>query len=498
MKKITFFLLLLLNSFAFFSQVNSSSRLFDILRVKDSLLFNVGYNDCDITQFENLISDNFEFYHDKSGFIASKTKFIRSIREGPCQLPYKPKIELNRSSLAVYHLENEGVLYGAIQTGAHRFDAVEEGKPPYLTSTADFTHVWLLQNGNWKLSRGLSYNHKENQIVDNDTIKTSLLLKDKVETERWLRKNQVTALGIGYIKDGKINDVKVYGELESGKPAPENTIWNVASLTKPITAMVTLKLIDAGNWSLDEPVYPYWVDPDVADDPRNKKLTTRHILSHQTGFPNWRYTNANGKLSFEFDPGTKFQYSGEGFEYLRRALENKFHTTLEQLADSLIFTPLQMNDTKYYWGKTIDETRFAKWHDENGKVYKTYKNKSANAADDLLTTLNDYCHFMIHVMEGVGISQELYSEMISDQVKVKSNQHCGLGWLVDENIDEGGYAITHGGDDKGMHTIVFMLPESKQGLLIFTNADNGVSTYIETILFYLGDLGQGIIDVETK
>jgi CubicO group peptidase (beta-lactamase class C family) len=325
-----------------------------------------------------------------------------------------------------------------------------------------------------------------------------MLFKNKVETEKWLRKNRVAALGVGYIEDGKIKDVKVYGELESGRPAAKNTIWNVASLTKPVTALVALKLVDAGDWSLDEPVYHYWVDPDVADDPRARKLTSRHILSHQTGFPNWRYKNANGKLSFEFDPGTKFQYSGEGFEYLRKALENKFHTTLDQLADSLVFTPLQMNDTKYYWDKTIDETRFARWHNENGEVYETYKNRSANAADDLLTTINDYCHFMIHIMEGAGISQELYSEMISDQVRVKSNQHCGLGWLVDENIHEGDYAITHGGDDKGVHTIVFMLPASKQGLLIFTNADNGVSVYIETILFYLGDLGQGIIDVETK
>jgi CubicO group peptidase (beta-lactamase class C family) len=92
-------------------------------------------------------------------------------------------------------------------------------------------------------------------------------------------------------------------------------------MTKPITTLVTLKLIEQGKWSLDEPISNYYTDPDVADDPRSKRLTTRHILSHQTGFPNWRGKNPGGKLVFEFSPGTKYQYSGEGFEYLRAVLK---------------------------------------------------------------------------------------------------------------------------------------------------------------------------------
>ena len=88
--------------------------------------------------------------------------------------------------------------------------------------------------------------------------------------------------------------------------------------------------------------------------------------------------------------------------------------------------------------------------------------------------------------------------MISVQTHVKANQHFGLGWIVDENIGEGEFAITHGGDDIGVHAIVFMLPKSDQALMIFTNGDNGTQTYIETVMYYLNDLGQGIIDVETK
>lgn len=143
-----------------FSQVAPSSTLFRTLKTQDSLLFEVGFNTCDITQFENLVSDDFEFYHDKSGITATKADFIASIRDGLCKMDYKARRELVENSLEVFPLENNGVLYGAIQTGSHRFYAVKQDKPDQLTSVAKFTHVWLLENGSWKLSRGLSYDHQ--------------------------------------------------------------------------------------------------------------------------------------------------------------------------------------------------------------------------------------------------------------------------------------------------------------------------------------------------
>ncbi|MBK6965502.1 MAG: nuclear transport factor 2 family protein [Bacteroidales bacterium] len=160
MKPTLLLLLLFLFTFSLFSQVAPSSALFRTLKAQDSLLFEVGFNNCDITQFENLVKEDFEFYHDKSGITATKADFIAGIRDGLCKMNYKARRELVENSLEVYPMENKGVLYGVIQTGSHRFYEVKDVKPDQLTSVAKFTHVWLLENGSWKLSRGLSYDHK--------------------------------------------------------------------------------------------------------------------------------------------------------------------------------------------------------------------------------------------------------------------------------------------------------------------------------------------------
>lgn len=309
--------------------------------------------------------------------------------------------------------------------------------------------------------------------------KVNLGFEDKVQS--WLTENNVPAVSIGIIEDGKIMYLHAFGELQKGVPAQVNSIFNIASMTKPVVAMMTLKLVNAGQWDLDEPLFHYWVDPDIANDPRHKKLTTRFVLSHQTGFPNWR----KGKLSFEFEPGTNFGYSGEGFEYLRKALEKKFHKPLEKLLDSIIFKPLGMKDTRY-WDKNIDMKRYAHWHDSHGNEIKTSYETGVSAADLLLTTVEDYCKFMVFVMNGAGLSPKLFNDMIKSQVNVKKNLDKGLGWEIVSGLPNGEYTLQHGGNDPGIKTMGVMLPKSNRGIVVFTNGDNGMLVYNNVIKESIG------------
>lgn len=100
-------------------------------------------------------------------------------------------------------------------------------------------------------------------LAQKDTLEASLLKDVPV----WMAANHVPCVGIGLIEHNKIKWVKVFGQLQAGHPAPPNTLFNIASQTKPVTAMLTLKLIQAGKWSLDEPLSHYWIDPDIQNDP---------------------------------------------------------------------------------------------------------------------------------------------------------------------------------------------------------------------------------------
>src|SRR5687768_483467 len=97
----------------------------------------------------------------------------------------------------------------------------------------------------------------------------------------WLREANVPAAGVAIIENGKLVYAKIFGELKRGTPSPQatptNAIFQVASLTKPVVEVLTLRLVSAGQWKLDEPLATYWIDPDVQNDPRHKKLTTRHV-----------------------------------------------------------------------------------------------------------------------------------------------------------------------------------------------------------------------------
>jgi len=477
-----------------FGQVQQKSELYKTIISKDSLLFDVGFNTCDISQFENLLSTNLEFLHDKDG-ISGKKEFLYNLKNGLCSSPdkYQSRRELIKLSTEIYPLYKNDTIYGAIQNGAHRFYETFAGKKESFASSAKFSNVWVLENGQWKLTKSLSFDHQASFDIS-DSI--SIFDNDN-EIEKWIKYVNIPALGIGVINGGKLQQVKVFGELDKGKTAPYNTIFNVASLAKPVTAMVALKLVNSGKWDLDEPIFKYWTDPDVADDPRSKELTTRQILSQQSGFPNWRYSNKSSKLTFQFSPGTRYQYSGEGIEYLRRALESKFKKSLNELATELIFEPLSMNDTEYIWNSNVDETRFAKGFDKQGNTYETIKNKVPNGADDLLTTIEDYGKFLVSVINGGGISEKLFTDMTTHQVESSKGKHFGLGFEI-YDFKDGQYALSHGGADKGTQAIVFVFPETKNGLIIFTNVDDGYKVYEKLLIHYLGTKGKEVMTIETS
>ena len=143
-----------------FGQVSAESELFISLKAQDSIFFERGFNQCDFEYLESVVADDLRFYHDQSG-VQDRKVFFENTKKYICgSNTQKPIRKVEESSLVVYPLYQNGNLYGAIQHGEHHFYIRENGKEDVYTSTAKFTHVWLLENELWKLSEVLSYDHR--------------------------------------------------------------------------------------------------------------------------------------------------------------------------------------------------------------------------------------------------------------------------------------------------------------------------------------------------
>lgn len=328
-------------------------------------------------------------------------------------------------------------------------------------------------------------------LLAQQTNSTDKTIKQEINT--WLADANVPGIAIAKIENGKVSQTILEGTDAKGNAITSSTIFDVASLTKTITTLITLKLAESKAIDLDEPLYKFWIDPDIKEDIRHQKLTPRIILSHRSGFKNWRYMNDNHKLAFDFEPGEKFQYSGEGFEYLRNALEHKFDTSLEQLADSLVFNPIAMGKSSLVWNDTIENLNFAGAHDQEGKAYDYERSFEANAADNLLTTLSDFEKLAIALLNNSYLDTTLFKEMSRPHSSVREGISFGLGWIMFENLPNDEYALFNAGSDEGLNSLIVILPRSNSGLIVLTNGDNGRGLAMKAIKVFLEEAGTEIL-----
>lgn len=158
---------LLINFGSAYAQVDSSSELFKTLKAKDSILFKVGFDKCQIEKSAELMTDDLEFYHDKSGVTNSKIAFVSDMKNGLCKPNNPEKIYrfLVDESLKVFPMYNNGKLYGALQKGKHFFSPSKSMTYKESDNYALFSHLWILEDNQWKLKRVISYNHTSKDII---------------------------------------------------------------------------------------------------------------------------------------------------------------------------------------------------------------------------------------------------------------------------------------------------------------------------------------------
>lgn len=298
-----------------------------------------------------------------------------------------------------------------------------------------------------------------------------------------MQKLRVPGLAIAKVENGRIAWHAAYGERAPGKPMERDTVFNVASLTKPAFASMALQLVADDSLELDEPLHTYWVDPDVADDPRHRLLTPRIVLSHQSGLPNWR---GNNKLGFMFEPGARHEYSGEGYQYLRHAIEELAGMELPQLMQEHVFEPAGMQRTSMGWSDSLGNNVATGFNEAGEPIDTAISEREPNAAAHLMSTVDDYARFTAWMADGANLPAELFDEMRSPQALHEDPaERFGLGWKLIPLND--GEALMHDGREPGVRTYAIVLPGKGEALVILTNSSNGELSFRPLVEAALSD-----------
>jgi len=305
--------------------------------------------------------------------------------------------------------------------------------------------------------------------------------------------------------------VRVAGETDA---VTSSTLFQAASLTKQVTARAAFALRAAGKLDFDRPLCGYVDDLKNADA---RTVTARHVLSHSSGFPNWRSPDASKSLPDlepAFKPGSKYQYSGEGYFYLQRVLEQVAGAGFGQVVRDLVFEPLGMKSSTVVWdpdtvnrtavphsrrgearqgwdkaarglrgyaaqnGKTIDQLRY----EDYAAATKASGDPALpnwmipNGAASLVTSAEDYARFVAAAIRNPEISQQ--------QVSINEFLGWGLGWAV-ERADGHTY-VWQWGDNPGFKNFVLAEPSTGDALFVFTNGDSGARLYDRVITHATG------------
>ena len=323
------------------------------------------------------------------------------------------------------------------------------------------------------------------QALDGSRIKAAELDKF-LQTQ--LEELKIPGLSIAVINGGKVVYNQTLGVVnrETSVKVSRTTLFEAASMSKPVFAYFTMKMVEKGLLDLDTPLYMYMPYPDIAHDERYKMITARMVLTHTSGFPNWRFHNEDGKLDIKFTPGTQLSYSGEGFEYLAKViahLNGRNMQNLDELFRQEVALPLGMEHSSYIKNDYLLQHK-AKGHDE-GKVIQAFYEidlTGLGAAHSLHTNATEFSKFLIAIMEERGLKKESFQELLKEQVRLPDDHEFkeDMGydaWALGFIRDNTPYGIKHlhGGMNAYFQSYFTLYKDRRWGFVVFTNANNGLA-----------------------
>ncbi|MEP7236823.1 MAG: serine hydrolase domain-containing protein [Ferruginibacter sp.] len=354
-------------------------------------------------------------------------------------------------------------------------------------------------------------------ITKLDKSKISFTALDN-KIQALMKAANVCGIAVSVFNNNKPVYSKIFGlaNVQKNEQLLQTSIMYGASFAKMVFAYTAMQYVQEKVLDLDKPLIEYLNKPlidykingwnrgyqDLKNDERYKKITARMCLTHTTGFPNWRWFEADKKLKIKFEPGSRYSYSGEGLYLLQFVIEQITGKDYETISQERIFKPLGMLNTSQVWQSRFDD-HICYGHNAKGEPYDLMKWKEASAGGSMSTTLEDITKFYTALISSQGLTKTSFNEMTRTQVRIRSRSQFGPLSKVDstdnDNIELGyglgvgvfktkyGNAFFKEGHDDGWGHYSVCFPDKKTAIIIMTNNDNGESIFKELLAFTIGD-----------
>ena len=311
---------------------------------------------------------------------------------------------------------------------------------------------------------------------------------------------RIPGLSVAVINDYKVEWARGYGvkDVETNDPVTAETLFQAGSISKPVAAMAALKKVAEGKIALDQDInnrLTSWKLPDN-EFTAKQKVTLAHLLSHTGGltvhgFPGYAVGQKiptlpeilDGKpptntpaVRVDFEPGSKFRYSGGGVTIAQLAIMDVEKKPYPQIAREVVLGPLGMTHSTYQqplpddWRKRAATGYRRDGKEVEGKIH-VYPEM---AAAGLWTTPTDLCKFAIEVQLSLAgksnkvLSKEMAAKMVTPFIP---SSPAGLGFFAERHGNATYFG--HGGADEGFRAGLLVNRDKGYGVAVMVNSDNG-------------------------
>jgi CubicO group peptidase (beta-lactamase class C family) len=310
-----------------------------------------------------------------------------------------------------------------------------------------------------------------------------------------MQRLHVPGVSIALIRNGQIAWAKGYGvAVKDGPPVTPDTLFQAASISKPVTALAALRMVEANKLALDADIDTALTGWKLPPGPGGAHASLRQLLSHTagttvSGFPGYAHDAAVPSLvqvldgappantkpvRIENPPGRAWNYSGGGYSIVQQAMVDRAGKPFPALLEETVLAPLGMKDSSF--AQPLPPSllpRAAMPHDARGEPYKggpyTYPEL---AAAGLWTTPSDLARFALGVQRNADASGHvLLSPALARTMLTPVKNGYALGFEIDGKGP--GRSFAHGGSNMGFQNSLYAYVDHGDGIVVMTNGDAG-------------------------